>query len=337
MRTVLWVVLPALSATAALAQSVVHATPANVEWGYYGAGVKPVLTVKSGETARIETVSGVPEMLARLDAPRDDNFRDLEAIYAQVKERGPGPHILIGPVAVEGAAPGDVLQVDILELHLRSTYGWKSFRPGAGILHDEFPYSRAKLIPLNAAAGYAEFHIGSGAPLRIPLRPFFGSMGLAPSSGRVDSAPPGFHTGNMDNKELVAGSTLYMPVHAAGALFSVGDGHAAQGDGEVDLTAIETPLTGVFRFTVRKDLKFHWPRAETATHFITMGFHETLDEAARRATREMVDYLTTTRGLSREDAYMLISAAVDLHVTQVVDGVRGVHAMLPKAIFPALR
>ncbi|MBI3694106.1 MAG: acetamidase/formamidase family protein, partial [Acidobacteria bacterium] len=152
-------------------------------------------------------------------------------------------------------------------------------------------------------------------------------------SGRVNSAPPGYYTGNMDNKELTAGSTLYMPVHFAGALFSVGDGHAAQGDGEVDLTAIETPLTGLFRFTVRKDLKLRWPRAETPTHIIAMGFHETLDEAARRATKEMIDYLVTARDLSREDAYMLISAAVDLHVTQVVDGVRGVHAMLPKSLF----
>jgi acetamidase/formamidase len=141
----------------------------------------------------------------------------------------------------------------------------------------------------------------------------------------------------MDNKWLVAGTKLYLPVQVPGALFSVGDGHAAQGDGEVCITAIETNLTGVFRFTVRKDMKLLWPRAETPTHFITIGLHPSLDEAARRATKEMIDYLTTVRGLSRDDAYMLTSAAVDLHVTQVVDGVKGVHATLPKSIFEAVR
>ncbi|MBI3668018.1 MAG: acetamidase/formamidase family protein [Acidobacteria bacterium] len=311
------------------AQPIIRAVPANIQWGYYGAGVKPVLTVKSGETARIETVSGIPEMLARLGAEEDDNLRELREIYAEIKEHGPGPHILTGPVAVEGAAPGDVLQVDILEIRLRSTYGWKMFVPELGMLPDEFPYERTKLIRLDERAGVAEF----GPGIRIPLRPFFGSMGVAPPSGRVNSAPPGYYTGNMDNKYLTAGTTLYMPVHHPGALFAVGDGHAAQGDGEVDLTAIETPLSALLRFTVRKDMKLRWPRAETATHVITMGFHETLDEAARRATKEMIEYLVTARGLSRDDAYMLVSAAVDLHVTQVVDGSKGVHTMLPKSIF----
>jgi acetamidase/formamidase len=317
----------------AAAQQVVHATAANVQWGYYGADAKPVLTVRSGDTVTIETVAGAPATLERLKAPEDDNQRDLRAIYAQIKERGPGPHILIGPVAIDGAAPGDVLQVDIVETRLRSSYGYNGFRPNAGTLPDEFPYSRSKLITLNQKTGFAEFTVASGAQIRIPLRPFFGSMGVAPSAGRLNSAPPDFHAGNMDNKELVAGTTLYIPVQAAGALFSVGDGHAAQGDGEVDITAIETPPTGVFRFTVRKDMKLRWPRAETPTHFITMGFHEDLDEAARRATKEMIDYLTTARGLSRDDAYMLTSVAIDLHVTQLVDGNKGVHAMLPKALF----
>ncbi len=321
--------LTLLLAAPAWAQQVLKATPATIEWGHYSADEKPVLTVKSGDTVRIETVSGNPEVLARLGAAEDDNLRELKEIHAQVKDRGPGGHLLTGPIFVEGAEPGDTLQVDILEILPRSGYGYKVFTPSTGLLPDEFPYQRYKLIRLDRSAGVAEFAPG----IRIPLRPFFGSMGVAPPAGRVDSRPPGYHTGNMDNKELVAGSTLYMPVHKAGVLFSVGDGHVAQGDGEVDLSAIESPLTGLFRFTVRKDLKLRWPRAETPTHIITMGFHETLDEAARRATREMLDYLVTARGLSREDAYMLTSAAVDLHVTQVVDGVKGVHAMLPKAIF----
>lgn len=332
MRTTL--LLLVFSAVPLVAQQTLHCSPSTITWGYYGADVKPVLQVVSGATVRIDTAGGIPEMLESLGvAASDPNLRELKEIYAQVKDHGPGPHQLTGPVYVEGAAPGDVLQVDILETHLRSAYGWMMFEPGMGMLADEYPYMRSKLVRLNERAGVAEF----GPGIRIPLRPFFGSMGVAPPMGRTDSAPPGAHTGNMDNKELIAGTTLYMPVHVRGALFSVGDGHAGQGDGEVNLTAIEAPLTGVFRFTVRKDLKLRWPRAETPTHIITMGFHETLDEAARRATKEMIDYLVTARGLSRDDAYMLCSAAVDLQVTQVVDGVKGVHAMLPKKIFTSAR
>jgi acetamidase/formamidase len=229
--------------------------------------------------------------------------------------------------------PGDVLEVEILDIRLRSRYGWMMIEPGAGALPEEFPYLRAKLVPLNQQEKVAEFARG----IRIPIRPFFGNLGVAPPSGRLDSAPPAYNAGNLDNKWLVAGTKLYIPVQVPGALFAVGDGHAAQGDGEVCLTAIETNLTGDFRFTVRKNMKLRWPRAETPTHFITMGLHENLDEAARRATKEMIDYLTTERDLSRDDAYMLTSAAVDLHITEVVDGVKGVHATLPKAIFATAR
>src|SRR5580698_10333705 len=196
-------------------------------------------------------------------------------------------------------------------------------------LPDVYPYLRKKLIPLDEKNKVAEFAPG----IRIPIRPFFGNLGVAPPMGILNSAPPSYNAGNLDNKWLVAGTKLFIPVQAPGALFAVGDGHAAEGDGEVCLTAIETNLTGVFRFTVRKNMKLRWPRAETPTHIITMGLHESLDQAARRATKEMIDYLMTERSLSRDDAYMLTSAAADLHVTQVVDGVKGVHAMLPKSIF----
>lgn len=229
--------------------------------------------------------------------------------------------------------PGDVLEVEILDIRLRSPYGWMMIEPGAGALPEEFPYLREKLVPLDQRNNVAEFAPG----IRIPVHPFFGNLGVAPPEGRLDSGPPSYNAGNLDNKWLVAGTKVYIPVHAPGALFAVGDGHAAQGDGEVCLTAIETNLTGVFRFTIRKDMKLRWPRAETPTHFITMGLHESLDEAARRATKEMIEYLVTARGLSRDDAYMLTSAAVDLHVTEVVDGVKGVHATLPKSIFVAAR
>jgi len=304
-----------------------------VQWGRFAADAKPVLTVKSGEVVTIDTIVGIPEMLEQLGAAPDAPIREMKEMYAKVKDRGPGPHFLTGPVAVEEALPGDVLEVEILDVRLRSPYGWIMIEPGSGALPEEFPYLRTKLVPLDEQNKLAEFAPG----IRIPLRPFFGNLGVAPPTGRLSSGPPAYNAGNLDNKWLVAGAKLYIPVQVPGALFAVGDGHAAQGDGEVCVTAIETNLTGVFRFTVRKNMKLRWPRAETPTHVITMGLHESLEEAARRATKEMIDYLATERGLSRDDAYMLTSAAVDLHVTQVVDGVKGVHAMLPKAIFRADR
>jgi acetamidase/formamidase len=188
---------------------------------------------------------------------------------------------------------------------------------------------REKLIPLDRTKMLGEF----GPGILVPLNPFFGNLGVAPPEGRLGSSKPGYHAGNLDNKWLVAGTKIFIPVQAPGALFAVGDGHAAQGDGEVSVTAIETNLTGVFRFRVHKKMKLLWPRAETPTVYMTMGLHESLDEAARRATQNMVDFLMTERGLSRDDAYMLVSAAVDLHVTQVVDGVKGIHATLAKSIF----
>jgi acetamidase/formamidase len=313
-------------------QHTVRVTPSTVQYGYFAADAKPVLTVKSGEVVTMDTICAIPE-LEQLGAAPDDPIRELKEVEAKVKDKGPGPHVLTGPVAIEGAKPGDVLEVEILEIRLRSPYGWMMIEPGAGALPEDFPYLRRKLVPLDDRNKVAEFAPG----IRIPVRPFFGNLGVAPPEGRLSSGPPAYNGGNMDNKWLVAGTKLYLPVQVPGALFSVGDGHAAQGDGEVCITAIETNLTGVFRFTVRKDMKLHWPRAETPTHFITMGLHESLDEAARRATKDMIDYLTTVRGLSRDDAYMLISAAVDLHVTEVVDGVKGVHATLPKSIFTATR
>jgi acetamidase/formamidase len=311
------------------AQHVLRVTPSTVQWGRFDADIKPVLTVKPGETVIIDTIVGIPEMLEQLGAVVDQPIREMKDMYAHIKDRGPGPHFLTGPVAIEGAEPGDVLEVEIQDIRLRSPYGWMMIEPGAGSLPEEFPYLRKKLIPLDGKSKLAEFAPG----IRIPVRPFFGNLGVAPPMGRLSSAPPDYNAGNLDNKWLVAGTKVYIPVHVPGALFEVGDGHAAQGDGEVCITAVETNLTGVFRFTVRKDMKLRWPRAETPTHFITMGLSEDLDEAVRRATREMIDYLVTQRGLSRDDAYMLASAAVDLHVTQVVDGVKGVHATLPKSIF----
>ncbi len=322
-------IVPMALAQTASAPKTLKALPQNIQWGRYDADGKPAIVVRSGETIRVETVSGNPDRLARINAPEDEVMRELKTVYAEVKDRGPGGHLLTGPIGVEGAEPGDVLQIDILEIIPRVPYGYNGFGPASGLLLDEFPYSRQKLVKLDRATMTCEFAPG----IHFPAKPFFGSIGVAPVNGRVNSAPPGYYAGNMDNKELVAGTTLYIPVQRPQALLNIGDGHLAMGDGEVDVTAVESSLTGVLRLTVRKDMHLLYPRAETATHIIAMGFHENLDEAARRAGREMLDYLVTTKGLSRDDAYMLMSVAIDMHVTQVVDGVKGVHMMMPKSLF----
>jgi acetamidase/formamidase len=248
-----------------------------------------------------------------------------------VKERGPGAHPLTGPIWIEGAQPGDTLEVKIVGFEFLHPYGVSGFIPNSGTLPEDFPYVAFKLVRFDPRAGTAEFSPG----IRLKLAPFFGSIGVAPDPlvGRISSGPPGPHAGNLDNKELVAGSTLYLPVQVPGALLSMGDGHAMQGDGEVTLTALETSLRGTLQVSVRKGKRLIWPRAETPTHYITMGLHTDLDEAARLATREMVDFLVTEKGMKRDDAYILCSVGVDLHVTQLVDGTKGVHAMIAKSIF----
>ena len=261
----------------------------------------------------------------------DDVEQSLRTVFDQVHDRGPGGHILTGPVAIEGAEPGDTLEIDILKIDLAIPYAYNGFRFGAGFLTDDFPYSRVKIIPLDREHMVARFAPG----VTIPLHPFFGSMGVAPpvAAGRINSAPPGIHAGNMDNKNLVEGSTLYIPVHVKGALFQAGDGHAGQGDGEVNITGMETPLVGTFRFVVRKDLHLTWPRAETATHYIVMGTDEDLTIATTVAVREMLDFLVTVKGLTKDEAYVLSSIAADFAITQLVDGKKGVHGMIAKSIF----
>jgi acetamidase/formamidase len=308
------------------------ATPKTVVWGYYSAAAPPVLRIHSGDRVRIETVStGSPARFEASGVAPDDIPANFRQIYQEVKDKGPGGHILTGPVFVEGAEPGDVLEVRILTIELTLPFAYNGFRPGSGFLPDDFPYARTKIIPLDRKRMLARF----SDSIEIPLHPFFGSMGVAPpeANGRISSGPPWIHAGNLDNKELVAGTTLYIPVHAKGALFEVGDGHAGQGNGEVDITALETALTGAFEFVVRKDMHLRWPRAETPTHYIAMGIHEDLTEATKLAVRETIDFLVEQKHLSRDDAYMLASTAVDFCITELVDGNKGVHAMIPKAIF----
>jgi acetamidase/formamidase len=306
-------------------------TPANVHWGYYDARLKPVLKIASGDTVRVETmVAGGLERLKMVGVPDAEIPDSLKQVENTVTDRGPGAHPLTGPIYVEGAEPGDIVEVRFLGFEFLHPYGVTAFRPGAGTLPDDFPYARLKRIPIDARAGTAQF----GPGITLKLAPFWGSIGVAPPLPirRLSSGPPGAHAGNLDNKELVAGSSLYLPVHVPGALISIGDGHALQGDGEVTITALETSLRGTVQIFVRKGKQIRWPRAETPTHYITMGLHSDLDEAARIATREMIDFLVSEKGMSRDEAYILCSLAVDLRVTQLVDDTKGIHAMLPKSV-----
>lgn len=308
------------------------ATPDTVVVGYYWSEAKPKLKIESGDTVKIQTAGGGGARAIAMGIPADQVPPAFEAINKEVKDRGPGGHVLTGPIYIEGAEPGDVLEVRIQKIDLGVPYAMNAFRSTAGFLEEDFPYSRSKMIRLDGERMMGLF--GNG--IEIPLKPFFGSMGVAPpaSAGRYNSAPPWIHGGNMDNKEFVAGTTLYLPVHVKGALFEVGDAHAGQGDGEVDIQAMETSLVGTFQFVVRKDMHLTWPRGETPTHYIVMGMDEELVVATKTAVREMIDFLVTQKGLSKDDAYMLTSVAADFHITQLVDGKKGVHGMILKSIFP---
>jgi acetamidase/formamidase len=331
MRRFTLLLIPLLPLTAPAADYTLRATPQTVVIGYYSASAKPILTIHSGDRVEIETLSGSTAQYQRLGVPASQIPPALAAIENEVKERGPGRHILTGPIYIEGAEPGDTLELHIEKITLASPFAYNQYRPTSGFLPEDFPHPGEKLIPLDRARMIGQFAPG----IEIPLHPFFGSMGIAPppDSGQISSAPPWLHAGNLDNKELVAGSTLYIPIHARGALFEVGDGHAGQGNGEIDITAMETALTGTFRFVVRKDLHLKWPRAETPTHYIVMGMNDDLTHAAKQAVREMIDFLMTEKHLTHEDAYILTSIAADFDITQLVDTNKGVHGMLPKSLF----
>ena len=310
-------------------------TPQTVHIGYFLATLKPVLTIDSGDIVTIEsTASIVPSVIDQSGVVPPSAVPQYQRdIYGAVRDRGPGPHVLTGPIEIRGAMPGDVIELRILEVTLALDWGYNRQRPYTGALPDEFTALWSRIIPINRQTKAAEVARGVVVPVD---KPFFGIMGVAPdvTLGRISSGPPGVHTGNLDNKDLVAGTTLFMPVHVPGALFSAGDAHAAQGHGEVDLTAIETGMRGKFQIIVRKDMKLIWPRAETPTHWMVMGLHPNLEEAMKIAVRETIDFITKRfPHLTREEAYMIASVAVDYHVTQVVDGTKGIHGMIPKAIF----
>ncbi len=309
-----------------------HTLAASVEschWGLFDAALPPVLHVESGDRVVIDTVSGGPNALppAGFQVPLE-----LLDIHAHSERHEPG-HILTGPVHVAEAEPGDTLEVRVLDVTLRQDWGYNVIRPLAGTLPADFDTSSRLInIPLDRERLTGRMPWG----LDLPLHPFFGVMGVAPPPrwGRISTIVPRAHGGNLDNKELGPGSSLFLPVHVPGALFSCGDGHAAQGDGEVCTTAIETALQGTFELIVHKRTQLAYPRGETPTHLITMGMDPDLDQCLAIALRDMIVLLGERAGLSREDSYMLCSLAVDFRITQTVNVHRGVHAMLPKALLP---
>ena len=310
-----------------------EATPSTVAYGYYWAGATPVLRIASGDTIDVDTLlTNTPAGLQRAGIAPEQIQASLKAIVTEVTgdRRGPGGHILTGPVYVEGAESGDVLEVKVLSIDLPLDYGYNGC---AGFIPANCDRSLpARVMKLDRKAMTSEFKPG----IVVPLKPFFGSMGVAPAPelGRVSSNPPGRHAGNLDNRELIAGSTLFIPIFVRGALFEIGDGHAAQGDGEVDQTAIETSLRGRVQLTVRKDMKLVWPRAETSTDFISMASDEDLKVATTIAIQEMIDFLAATKSLTKHEAYQLVSIAGNVAITQLVDKpVYGVHVRVPKNIF----
>jgi acetamidase/formamidase len=308
------------------------AAPETTRWGAFDAAIPAVLTVQPGDTAIIACVSGAPEVMP----PPNSGFAihpALPEIHARVPRQG--AHIVTGPVAIAGAEPGDMLEVRIDEIAFGSDWGYCGFRPLFGTLPEDFPERFLTHIPIDKERRTCRLPYG----VELPLAPFFGVMGVAPPAayGTLNTKEPREHGGNLDNKELTAGATLFLPVFVPGANFSAGDGHGVQGDGEVCINALETCLTGTFTFGLHKgggasDPALRYPRAETATHFISMGMHEDLDIAMKTALREMIAFICARRNLSRQEAYQFCSLAVDFHVTQTVNGEKGVHGLLKKGL-----
>jgi acetamidase/formamidase len=300
-------------------------TPQTVVWGALDARIAPVLTVASGDTVVIETVSGNPA-----DVGHAVTLEAHHRAICEAHKPWPGPHIVTGPVAVTGAEPGDTLEVRIKAIQLTADWGWSIIRPLRGTLPEDYPRYSCRVIPIDRTAMTARLPWGPS----IPLAPFFGLMTVAPPPeyGVCSTVEPREYGGNLDNKELVAGTSLFLPVFVPGANFSCGDGHAVQGDGEVCLTALETSLEGTFELVLHKGKRLAMPRAETPTHLIAMGLDPDLDDAARQALREMIRWLVELEGWTSEEAYVFCSLACDLRVTQLVDGNKGIHAMVARRL-----
>jgi acetamidase/formamidase len=305
----------------------IASTPDTVRWGQFDAAFPPIATVDPGDTVILECVSGGRDMMpppgSGMEVPPA-----LARIHEEVMQR-PG-HIITGPIAVHGAEPGDALEVRIEAIEPGADWGFCGFRPLAGTLPEDFPTRFLSHIAVDRARMVGRMPYGT----ELALAPFFGVMGVAPppAYGTIATIQPREHGGNLDNKELTAGSTLFLPVWAPGALFSAGDGHGVQGDGEVCINALEMCLTGTFTLILHKKAGLTYPRAETPTHYISMGMHEDLDVAMKTALREMIAFICARSNLSREEAYQFCSLAVDFRVTQTVNGEKGVHGMLKRGL-----
>ena len=305
-----------------------RAAPDTVRIGMFDAVFPPVLTIDSGDTVEIQCVSGREEVMPPPGSPLI-----VPPELAAILEANPGTragHIVTGPVAVAGAMPGDMLEIHIDKIVPGTNWGYNVIRPLAGTLPEDFHDLHIMHIPVDQDRLVCTLPWGT----ELAMAPFFGVMGVAPppAFGRIASKEPRIHGGNLDNKELTAGSTLFLPVWVPGGNFSVGDGHGVQGDGEVCVTALEMCLTGTFTFTLHKGAGLKMPRAETPTHFISMGLNEDLDQAMKQALREMIAFICSRTNLSREQAYAFCSLAVDFHVTQTVNGEKGVHGLLKKGL-----
>src|SRR5215468_7916389 len=338
-------------ATAAVAQPApadnkadhtLRSTPDTVVWGYFAADIPPVLRIKSGQTVRIDTVShsgiNTPEpvvsFFGKAGIPPDQVLKDAIDIQQKAnRPRGASAHVLTGPIYVEEAEPGDMLEVRILALEPRVPYGVNNSNRGTGVLPELLTAPAPKVIKFDMARNVALF----SNDIEVPLVPFMGVMAVAPARDTwlISSRPPGSYGGNMNFNKLTAGATLYLPVFHNGAQFFTGDSHAVQGDGEINGTAIEASLTGTFQFIVHKGAgrNMRWPRAEDATHYYAMGMDLDLDVAMKQAAQETVNFLRDRKGLSARDAYALASIAVDFRVAEAVDAVQMIYGAIPKKIF----
>jgi acetamidase/formamidase len=358
----------------------VSARPSNVVWGGFPIDTAPVLTIESGQVVLIDTIShsgatngtlNPVQYFGQFGVEPSEVLADVSDFWDSIPMRTRfGPHILTGPIYVAGAEPGDVLEIQVLDLDTRVPYGLNNTSPTGGALRTGYPGFREGDVgldippaPPGAPAGlfpdvrqhlYRTGKAGGrevafvAADILLPLGPFMGVMGVAPATGVFvgsqpdspppatgvqSSGPPGPFGGNMDIKDLTIGSTLYLPVFQYGAQFFTGDAHSAQGDGEVSGTAIEHSLSGLFRFILHKDKTISGPMAEDATHYLLIGIDHDLDRAMRFAVLEVVRFLSEEKGMTEAKAFSLASIGVDFHAAEVVDGTQIVTAKIPKSLF----
>lgn len=319
-----------------------RSTPETVVWGYLAADIAPVLTIRSGQTVKIDTLShqGVVNMadpatfFARAGIPRDQVLQDAIDIYEKEPHPGgSGAHVLTGPIYIEGAAPGDMLEIRVHQLDHRVPYGVNNAGPRTGVVIDMLPGPTPKIIKFDLQRKVALF----SQDIEVPLAPFLGIMAVAPSRDMlmVSSRPPSRWGGNMDLNKLGPGSTLYLPVFNEGAQFFTGDPHAVQGDGEVNGTAIEASLTATLQFVLHKGMgrAMNWPRAEDAQNYYVMGMDLDLDVALSEAVRESIAFLKSRYNLSDADAYSLSSVGIDFRVGEAVDSNLMIYGVIPKRLF----